>query len=144
MKDVDARLLRRLSDVNNGIAVVLLLLLERWNNDIHGGLPPAGDLRSVGNDLVTLGRDMIIRADEVDQIVTGQQEQDHGRSREGQCDGDRCGAAGHTGHRRCANSSRQHIPDSHNLPSARAHSAHAPLSAAVPNCLTTDQLGNQR
>lgn len=76
MKEVDARLLRRLSDVSNAIAVVLLLLLEGWNNDIDGGLPPTGDLRSVGNDLVTLGRDMISRADEVDHIITAQQEDD--------------------------------------------------------------------
>jgi hypothetical protein len=77
VKEVDARLLRRLSDVNNAIAVVLLLLLEHWNNDIHGGLPPTSDLRSVGTDLVTLGRDMISRAAEVDHIVSGQQEDDH-------------------------------------------------------------------
>jgi hypothetical protein len=70
VKDTDARLLRRLSDANAAIASVLLLLIERWNNDADGGLRPAADLRSLGQDLVELGRDMIAHADEVDRITT--------------------------------------------------------------------------
>jgi predicted Rdx family selenoprotein len=69
VKAVDARLLRRLSDVNGAIGPVLLLLIEHWNNDADGGLPPTSDLRSLGQDLVDLGRDLITRADEVERIV---------------------------------------------------------------------------
>jgi hypothetical protein len=71
VKDVDARLLRRLSEVSSAIGPVLLLVIEHWRNDPDGGLPPAADLRSVGKDLVTLGSDLIARADEVDRIVAG-------------------------------------------------------------------------
>lgn len=78
MKEADARLLRRLSDVNQAMAPVLLLLLERWQNDLDGGLPPTDDLRSVGKDLVELGRDMIARADEVDRVATAPPEEGHG------------------------------------------------------------------
>ena len=69
MKQADAELLRRLADAHAAIAPVLMLLIEHWNNDPTGGLPPADDLRSVGLDLLKLGRDMIVRADEVDSTV---------------------------------------------------------------------------
>jgi hypothetical protein len=71
VKQADARLLRRLTDAHSAIAPVLVLLIEHWANDADGGFPPTADLRSVGRDLVELGRDMIQRADEVDQIIAG-------------------------------------------------------------------------
>jgi len=86
VKEVDARLLRRLSDVSNAVAPVLLLLIEHWNNDLDGGLPPAAELRSVGRDLVTLGRDLIARADEVDRIVAGPPEPDQNQPHPAQMD----------------------------------------------------------
>ena len=66
MKDVDARLMRRLADVNTALGTALMLIIERWNNGADGGLPPVDDLRGLGQDLAELGRDMIARADEVD------------------------------------------------------------------------------
>ncbi|HEX3782243.1 MAG TPA: hypothetical protein VHX38_21480 [Pseudonocardiaceae bacterium] len=69
MKAVDARLLRRLATVNDAMAPVLLLLLDRWDNDLDGGLPPSAELRSLGEDFTALGRDLITRADEVDAIT---------------------------------------------------------------------------
>jgi hypothetical protein len=60
------------------MAPVLLLLIEHWQNDLEGGFPPTDDLRSVGKDLVELGRDMIARADEVDRVATAPPEQGHG------------------------------------------------------------------
>jgi hypothetical protein len=78
VKEADARLLRRLSDVNQAMAPVLLLLIEHWQNDADGGFPPTDDLRSVGTDLVELGRDMIARADEVDRVATAPPEEGHG------------------------------------------------------------------
>lgn len=94
MKEVDARLLRRLSDVSNAIAPVLLLLIEHWNNDLDGGLPPTADLRGVGQDLVDLGRDLIARAGEVDLIVSSPPPGDHDQPRPAPVDGVDEGSAG--------------------------------------------------
>lgn len=93
MKEVDARLLRRLSDVRNAIAPVLMLIIEHWNNDIDGGLPPTADLRGVGHDLVTLGRDLIARADEVDRFVAGPSAHDQDAPRPAPADSVREGSA---------------------------------------------------
>jgi hypothetical protein len=94
VKEVDARLLRRLSDVSNAIAPVLMLLIEHWNNDLDGGLPPSADLRGVGEDLVALGRDVIARADEVDRIVAGPSAPDRDQPRPASMDGVEDGSAG--------------------------------------------------
>jgi hypothetical protein len=69
VKAVDARLLRRLATVKDAMAPVLLVLLDRWDNDLDGGLPPSTELRSLGEDFTALGRDLIARADEVDVIT---------------------------------------------------------------------------
>jgi hypothetical protein len=69
VKAVDARLLRRLATVKDAMAPVLLLLLDRWDNDLDGGLPPSVELRSLGEDFTALGRDLIARANEVDAIT---------------------------------------------------------------------------
>jgi hypothetical protein len=69
VKDVDARLMRRLANVNTALGAALMLIIERWNNDVDGGLPPVDDLRSLGTDLAELGKDMIARADEVGRAV---------------------------------------------------------------------------
>ena len=60
--------MRRLATVNTALGTALMLIIERWNNDADGGLPPVEDLRSLGTDLAELGRDMIARANEVDPI----------------------------------------------------------------------------
>lgn len=69
MKEVDARLMRRLANVNTALGTALMVIIERWNNDVDGGLPPVDDLRGLGTDLAELGRDMIARADELDRVV---------------------------------------------------------------------------
>ena len=66
MKAVDARLLRRLASVNGAMGPVLVLLLDKWQNDLDGGLPPSAEFRSLGEAFTALGRDLIARADEVD------------------------------------------------------------------------------
>jgi hypothetical protein len=69
--------MRRLATANTALGTALMLIIERWNNDAEGGLPPVDDLRSLGTDLVELGRDMIARADEVDRVATAP-EAEHG------------------------------------------------------------------
>jgi hypothetical protein len=70
-EDVDARLLRRLASVNDAMTPVLLSLLDRWDNDLDGGLLPAAKLRSLGEDFRPLGQDPIAQADEVDLCSSG-------------------------------------------------------------------------
>jgi hypothetical protein len=69
VKDVDARLMKRLATVNDAMGPVLLLLLDKWHNDLDGGLPPSAEFRGLGEDFTALGGDLIARADEVDAIA---------------------------------------------------------------------------
>jgi hypothetical protein len=62
--------MRRLANVNTALGTALMLIVERWNNDVDGGLPPVDDLRSLGTDLAELGKDMLARANEVDRVAT--------------------------------------------------------------------------
>jgi hypothetical protein len=77
VKEVDAELLSRLSAANTAMGAVVLVLLESWRNDLDGGLPPTVEFRSLGTDLIALGRDLIARADQVD-AITQQPQSDQG------------------------------------------------------------------
>jgi hypothetical protein len=58
----DSALLHRLAVVNISIGEVTRLMLDH----MEGGVLNAADLRSVGRDLLSLGADMVSRADELD------------------------------------------------------------------------------